>query len=218
MEKIKFTKMNGLGNDFVILDYEEYEKTGMAPDALALKLCNRSFGIGADGLIIVNRETKDANISWIFYNSDGSVAEMCGNGIRCFARYVYDKKIIDKNIYNNVNNINARKYNSKNNSKNKILLAERQKINPFLFTNTNLSVNQIKNALINFCKKNNYQYSECKENKYIIFVNKSDSFILEINNESKGRIIRFFHYKGSDEITKKNINKLWYEMSSNIYS
>ncbi len=96
MEKIKFTKMNGLGNDFVILDYEEYEKTGMAPDALALKLCNRSFGIGADGLIIVNRETKDANISWIFYNSDGSVAEMCGNGIRCFARYVYDKKIIDK--------------------------------------------------------------------------------------------------------------------------
>ncbi len=130
----------------------------------------------------------------------------------------YDKKIIDKNIYNNVNNINARKYNSKNNSKNKILLAERQKINPFLFTNTNLSVNQIKNALINFCKKNNYEYSECKENKYIIFVNKSDSFILEINNESKGRIIRFFHYKGSDEITKKNINKLWYEMSSNIYS
>ena len=96
MKKIKFTKMNGLGNDFIILDYEEYEKTGMSPDTLALKLCNRNFSIGADGLIVVNKDTKVADISWIFYNSDGSMAEMCGNGIRCFARYVYDKKLIDK--------------------------------------------------------------------------------------------------------------------------
>ncbi len=96
MTKIKFTKMNGLGNDFVILDYEEYQKTKKAPDKLALKLCNRNFGIGADGLIIVNPNTNKADISWIFYNSDGSVAQMCGNGMRCFARYIYDKKIIDK--------------------------------------------------------------------------------------------------------------------------
>lgn len=94
--KIKFTKMNGLGNDFIILDYEEYEKTKMKPNELALKLCDRKFSIGADGLIIVNKKTDNADISWIFYNSDGSVAEMCGNGMRCFARYVYDKKIIDK--------------------------------------------------------------------------------------------------------------------------
>ena len=99
MDKIKFTKMNGLGNDFIILDYEEYEKTKMPADKLALKLCNRNFGIGADGLIIVNKETKVADMSWIFYNSDGSVAEMCGNGIRCFARFVHDKKIIDKNQF-----------------------------------------------------------------------------------------------------------------------
>lgn len=96
MTKIKFTKMNGLGNDFVILDYEVYQKTKTAPDKLALKLCNRNFGIGADGLIIVNPNTNKADISWIFYNSDGSVAQMCGNGMRCFARYIYDKKIIDK--------------------------------------------------------------------------------------------------------------------------
>lgn len=96
MSKIKFTKMNGLGNDFVILDYDEYKKTGIEPDKLAETLCNRNFGIGADGLIIVNPNTKNADISWIFYNSDGSMAQMCGNGMRCFARYVTDNKFIDK--------------------------------------------------------------------------------------------------------------------------
>ena len=96
MPNIKFTKMNGLGNDFVILDYSEFQKTKLSPDKLAQKLCNRNFSIGADGLIIVNPDTDKADISWIFYNSDGSVAQMCGNGMRCFSRYVYDNKIIDK--------------------------------------------------------------------------------------------------------------------------
>lgn len=93
---INFTKMQGLGNDFVILDYEEYEKTKLEPSELAKKLCDRNFGIGADGLIIVKQKCENADISWIFYNSDGSIAQMCGNGMRCFARYVYDKKLIDK--------------------------------------------------------------------------------------------------------------------------
>ena len=88
--------MNGLGNDFVILDYEEYEKTKLAPSELALKLCNRNFSIGSDGLIIVNPKSDNADISWIFYNSDGSIAQMCGNGMRCFARYVYDKGLMNK--------------------------------------------------------------------------------------------------------------------------
>lgn len=96
MTDINFTKMNGLGNDFVILDWEEYQKTELSPDKLALKLCNRNFSIGADGLIIVNPNTDIADISWIFYNSDGSVAQMCGNGMRCFSRYIYDKKILNK--------------------------------------------------------------------------------------------------------------------------
>ena len=96
MKNVSFTKMNGLGNDFVILDYTEYQKTKITPDKLALKLCNRNFGIGADGLIIVNPDTDNADISWIFYNSDGTPAQMCGNGMRCFARYIYDKKIINK--------------------------------------------------------------------------------------------------------------------------
>ena len=99
MKTIKFTKMNGLGNDFVILDYEEFQNTKLSPDKLALTLCNRNFGIGADGLIIVNPNTKNADISWFFYNSDGSLAQMCGNGMRCFARYIYDKKLINKKSF-----------------------------------------------------------------------------------------------------------------------
>ena len=99
MTEIKFTKMNGLGNDFVILDYDEYKKTNLKPNELAIKLCDRNFGIGADGLIVVNPDTNKADISWIFYNSDGSEAQMCGNGMRCFARYIHDKKIINKKSF-----------------------------------------------------------------------------------------------------------------------
>ncbi len=94
--QIQFTKMQGLGNDFVVLDYEDYKSTGMTPEKLAVKLCDRHFGIGADGLIIVNNHTVNTDIGWIFYNSDGSVAQMCGNGIRCFAKYVYDKGYVNK--------------------------------------------------------------------------------------------------------------------------
>lgn len=94
--KINFTKMQGLGNDFVILDFEEYNKTGKTPSELALKLCSRKFSIGADGLIIVNPKSSDTDIAWIFYNSDGTMAQMCGNGMRCFAKYVTDKKLVNK--------------------------------------------------------------------------------------------------------------------------
>ena len=94
--EIKFTKMQGLGNDFVVLDFDEYKKTGKTPEELSLKLCDRKFSIGADGLIIVNPETQDTDIAWIFYNSDGTPAQMCGNGMRCFAKYVTDKGLINK--------------------------------------------------------------------------------------------------------------------------
>ena len=96
MTIINFTKMQGLGNDFVILDYEEYKKTNKTPQELALKLCDRHFGIGADGLIIVNPDAKNTDIGWIFYNNDGSIAQMCGNGIRCFAKYVFEKGYVNK--------------------------------------------------------------------------------------------------------------------------
>lgn len=102
MTNIQFTKMQGLGNDFIIIDFEEYKKLEIEEKdlgELAKKLCHRNFGIGADGLIIVNPNTTQTDIGWFFYNSDGTTAQMCGNGIRCFARYVYDKKLIDKKIF-----------------------------------------------------------------------------------------------------------------------
>ena len=97
--KINFTKMQGLGNDFVVLDYDEYKKFGKTPSELALQLCNRKFSIGADGLIIVNHEVKDTDIAWIFYNSDGTMAQMCGNGMRCFSKYVWDNKLVNKKSF-----------------------------------------------------------------------------------------------------------------------
>lgn len=100
MTKIKVTKMQGCGNDFVIIDYYEYKKTGLSMIELAKKICNRNFGIGADGMIIpdtnLNNET---DIAWYFYNSDGTTAQMCGNGMRCFAKYVWDKKLVNKKTF-----------------------------------------------------------------------------------------------------------------------
>lgn len=88
--------MQGCGNDFVILDYGEYEKTGLSMSDLAQKLCDRHFGVGADGMIIPDIAVDDTDIGWYFYNSDGSTAQMCGNGMRCFAKYVYDKGLVNK--------------------------------------------------------------------------------------------------------------------------
>ena len=101
MKTIKLTKMQGCGNDFVIIDYPEYEKIGLKMSELAKKVCNRNFGVGADGMIIpkLNPENKEADISWYFYNSDGSTAQMCGNGMRCFAKYCIDNKLVDKKSF-----------------------------------------------------------------------------------------------------------------------
>lgn len=94
MKKIKFTKMQGLGNDFILVDYEKNTDF----QALAEKMCDRHFGIGADGLIVVNPEDMNgsADASWHIYNSDGSEPQMCGNGIRCLTKYVYEKNLVNK--------------------------------------------------------------------------------------------------------------------------
>jgi len=82
-----FTKMNGAGNDFVMLDNREL-KLRLTP-AQVVRLCDRHRGVGADGVILLQPcASGQADFSWAFFNSDGSVAEMCGNGARCFARFV----------------------------------------------------------------------------------------------------------------------------------
>lgn len=91
--KLSFTKMHGLGNDFVVIDDREAQ-WDFAPEAVTW-LCDRNFGIGADGLMLVRNATLEgADFAWWFRNADGSVAEMCGNGIRCFAKFVVDRGLI----------------------------------------------------------------------------------------------------------------------------
>lgn len=90
---MQFTKMHGLGNDFIVVAGEQALPAGV--DELAIKLCNRFFGIGADGLVyILPSEVADFKMRII--NSDGSEAEQCGNAIRCVSKYVYDNGLAAK--------------------------------------------------------------------------------------------------------------------------
>ena len=93
---LRFEKYEGTGNDFIIFEMSELE--GLQYSLLAQKVCDRRFGIGADGMIVVSPSTV-ASIQMIFYNADGSLATMCGNGIRCFAKYVYDHQLVDTKVF-----------------------------------------------------------------------------------------------------------------------
>lgn len=90
---MKFTKMHGIGNDYVYINC--FEETVENPSELSIRISNRNFGIGSDGLILI-KPSKDADCCMDMYNADGSRAEMCGNGIRCVAKYVYDHNIVKK--------------------------------------------------------------------------------------------------------------------------
>lgn len=94
---IAFEKMSGTGNDFVIIDNREDIIPPKQQADFAKKICRRMFSIGADGLILLQNSEK-ADFSWNFYNADGSVAEMCGNGSRCAARFAYNHKICGREM------------------------------------------------------------------------------------------------------------------------
>jgi diaminopimelate epimerase len=93
MGEILFTKMHGCGNDFIFLDCLNGDIDNLGK--LAEKLCDRRFGIGADQLLTVH-PSKKADFKMEIYNADGGQVEMCGNGIRCFAKYVYDHGLTQK--------------------------------------------------------------------------------------------------------------------------
>lgn len=93
---MKFSKMQGNGNDFLVIEDFNNELEGKESE-IAKNLCNRKFGIGADGILIVRKNQK-TDIEMVIINSDGSYASMCGNGIRCFAKYVYERNIVKKTI------------------------------------------------------------------------------------------------------------------------
>lgn len=90
---MKFTKMQGIGNDYVYVNC--LQETIENPSELAKKISDRHYGVGSDGLIMINPSDK-ADFEMEMYNADGSRGEMCGNGLRCVAKYVYDYGLTDK--------------------------------------------------------------------------------------------------------------------------
>lgn len=90
---MKFTKMHGCGNDYVYINL--FEEKVDNPEKLSKAVSDRHFGVGSDGLILIGPSDK-ADFRMRIYNADGSEAEMCGNGIRCVAKYVYDHKLTDQ--------------------------------------------------------------------------------------------------------------------------
>ena len=88
---MRFTKMQGLGNDFMLV----YGRVPGDVSSLCRRLCDRHFGVGADGVIFVS-PSRVADAEMRIFNADGSEAKMCGNGIRCVGKYVYDKGYTDK--------------------------------------------------------------------------------------------------------------------------
>ncbi|MBR4831401.1 MAG: diaminopimelate epimerase [Butyrivibrio sp.] len=94
---MKFTKMHGCGNDYVYVDGGKEIIPSEKKPGIVQKVSDRHFGVGSDGLIFINPvDDADIDFEMEMYNADGSRSEMCGNGIRCVAKYVYDKRLTDK--------------------------------------------------------------------------------------------------------------------------
>jgi diaminopimelate epimerase len=89
---IKFTKMQGTGNDYVLIDGR---KRKIAFKSIARVMCDRHYGIGSDGILVL-LDSRTADYRMRIFNPDGSEAEMCGNGVRCFATYLYENRLIGK--------------------------------------------------------------------------------------------------------------------------
>ncbi len=96
-KKIPFSKLQGTGNDFILIDNSKGMLKGMNLVQLAVTVCHRHYSVGADGLIVIVPSRK-ADFKWRFFNADGSEAEMCGNGARCAARFAHLKKIAGKDM------------------------------------------------------------------------------------------------------------------------
>ena len=113
---MKFWKLHGIGNDFIAIDGRNDNIDCNDYGNLAKKVCHRRFSVGADGLLVV-KDSNVADVEMVYYNSDGSRAEMCGNGLRCFVKFVYDNNIVRKEEFDvyTLDGIKEIKANLKNN-------------------------------------------------------------------------------------------------------
>jgi diaminopimelate epimerase len=94
---LAFEKMSGAGNDFIVIDHRRRLLSIDEQPDFARRVCRRKFSVGADGMILIE-ESREADFKWQFYNADGSVAEMCGNGARCAARFAFRHGIAGKSM------------------------------------------------------------------------------------------------------------------------
>lgn len=93
---MKFSKLQGAGNDFIVINDMNNEIIDF--ENLSKKVCNRHFGIGADGMLVCQKSDV-ADVKMVYYNSDGTRAKICGNGIRCFSKFVYENQVVEKNNF-----------------------------------------------------------------------------------------------------------------------
>ena len=103
MEKFKFIKMHGAGNDFVVFDLKTDKNLQLSPE-IVKKICHRNFGIGADGVLVIS-DTETADFKVEYFEADGSTDNLCANGSRCIIKYAYDSGRLKHNktrfIFNN---------------------------------------------------------------------------------------------------------------------
>lgn len=141
---MKFTKMHGCGNDYIYIDcFKEKVKN---ESELAIKLSDRHFGVGGDGMILIKKGTR-ADFEMVMYNADGSRGAMCGNGIRCVAKYVYDKGYTDQTSFS-IESMGAVKYIDVTVENGKVVLAKVDMGAPIL-KSADVPVNRDKDKVIN---------------------------------------------------------------------
>ncbi len=95
--ELRFVKYQGLGNDFIIVDRISERRSDVFPQELVVPLCRRGFGVGADGVILAEPPVASGDARMVIFNSDGSEAEMCGNGIRCLGSYLLNEGLVKSN-------------------------------------------------------------------------------------------------------------------------
>ncbi|AUN15425.1 diaminopimelate epimerase [Paraclostridium sordellii] len=143
---MNFWKLHGVGNDFIAIDgrFDNIDSNDYSD--LAKRVCHRHFGIGADGLLVV-KNSDVCDVEMVYYNSDGSRANMCGNGLRCFCKFVYNNNIVNENEFtvytlDGVKKISLNIYNDKINT----IRVNMGKAN---FNPKNIPVNTDKEVFIN---------------------------------------------------------------------
>ncbi|MCX7698409.1 MAG: diaminopimelate epimerase [Candidatus Goldbacteria bacterium] len=193
MKEIKFTKMSGAGNDFIVID--NYNKKINLTASQIEKICRRRFSVGADGLIMIEKSFKNYDFYMRFFNNDGKEAEMCGNGGRCAARFAYLKKYAKKSMeFLAKDGPHKAVITGKNIVKLKMIEPYNMKLNIKL---------KIKNKSITG------HYLNTGVPHFVIFVNNLEKFdIFNIGREI--RFHKFFAPKGTNVNFIQKINNLYF--------